>query len=423
MAKESEWETIVPSSKAAPTKDDSGWETISKPAPTPTERTWGESFKDIGAGVISGVGQVAQLPGQLYGLATGDFSKTGTLGMGEAIEKYGDEMKSVGLQEREARRAEAIKEAEKTGQWAAFKTAVGQTVSDPALFFSFLSQQAPQLIPAIVTGGGTAALTSASVMGKQLAKGVAKEAAETAATKAAIKSGAGAAIQTGAVQQGADIGAGTYDEVYKYLTEQKKMSSEEAAAETINLARAAGVSGYALSLIANKYLPGAGAMERALVGERTGAGRIVGGVTGAIKEIPGENIEEVGGKIAQNIAARQAGMDRGLLEGTGETAGMATVGAGGMGGVTGALAGKRKAEVTPHRPLLTYQTGLKKTLKESQMLNNLSLQQVELGLAWLASPIQDSPPQELEGLGQMEWFLLDKMLQALEVERLANPVH
>ena len=363
MAKESEWETIVPSSKAAPTKDDSGWETISKPAPTPTERTWGESFKDIGAGVISGVGQVAQLPGQLYGLATGDFSKTGTLGMGEAIEKYGDEMKSVGLQEREARRAEAIKEAEKTGQWAAFKTAVGQTVSDPALFFSFLSQQAPQLIPAIVTGGGTAALTSASVMGKQLAKGVAKEAAETAATKAAIKSGAGAAIQTGAVQQGADIGAGTYDEVYKYLTEQKKMSSEEAAAETINLARAAGVSGYALSLIANKYLPGAGAMERALVGERTGAGRIVGGVTGAIKEIPGENIEEVGGKIAQNIAARQAGMDRGLLEGTGETAGMATVGAGGMGGITGALAGKRKAEVTPPPPATDVPDWIKKDLE------------------------------------------------------------
>ena len=363
MAKESEWETIVPSSKAAPTKDDSGWETISKPAPTSTERTWGESFKDIGAGVISGVGQVAQLPGQLYGLATGDFSKTGTLGMGEAIEKYGDEMKSVGLQEREARRAEAIKEAEKTGQWQAFKTAVGQTVSDPALFFSFLAQQAPQLIPAIVTGGGTAALTSGNVLAKAAARGISKEAAEKVAQKAAIKSGAGAAIQTGAVQQGADIGAGTYDEVYKYLTEQKKMSSEEAAAETINLARAAGASGYALSLIANKYLPGAGAMERALVGERTGAGRIVGGLTGAIKEIPGENIEEVGGKIAQNIAARQAGMDRGLLEGTGETAGMATVGAGGMGGVTGALAGKRKAEVTPPPPAIDVPDWIKKDLE------------------------------------------------------------
>jgi hypothetical protein len=365
MAKESEWETIVPSSKTAPTKDDSGWETISKPAPTLTERTLGESFKDIGAGVVSGVGSLVQLPGQIYGLATGDFSKTGTLGMGEAIEKYGNEMKSVGLQEREERRSQAIKEAEKTGQWQAFKTAVGQTVSDPALFFSFLAEQAPQLIPALITGGGTAALTSGNVLAKAAARNISKEAAEKVAQKAAIKSGANAAIQTGAVQQGADIGAGTYDEVYKYLTEEKKMSPEQAAAETINLARAAGATGYALSLFANKYLPGAGAMERALAGERTGAGRIVGGLTGALKEIPGENIEEVGGKIAQNVAARQAGMDRSLLEGVGETAGMATVGAGGMGGVTGALAGKRKAapEVPPVPETETLPDWIKKDLE------------------------------------------------------------
>jgi len=335
------------------------------PAPAPTERTFGEAAKDIGAGVVSGVGSLVQLPGQLYGLATGDFSKTGTLGMGEAIEKYGNEMKSVGLQEREERRSQAIKEAEKTGQWQAFKTAVGQTVSDPALFFSFLAEQAPQLIPALITGGGTAAITSGNVLAKAAARNISKEAAEKVAQKAAIKSGANAAIQTGAVQQGADIGAGTYDEVYKYLTEEKKMSSEEAAAETINLARAAGATGYALSLFANKYLPGAGAMERALAGERTGAGRIVGGLTGAIKEIPGENIEEVGGKIAQNVAARQAGMDRSLLEGVGETAGLATVGAGGMGGITGALAGKRKAapEAPPVPETETLPDWIKKDLE------------------------------------------------------------
>ena len=316
------------------------------PPKAPTERTWGESFKDIGAGAVSGAGSLVQLPGQLYGLATGDFSDTGTLGMGKALEQYGNEMKSIGLQEREARRAEAIKEAEKTGQWAAFKTAVGQTVSDPALFFSFLAEQAPQLIPALVTGGGTAALTSANVLGKAAARNISKEAAEKVAQKAAIKAGANAAIQTGAVQQGADIGSGTYDEIYKHAVSQGK-SPEQAGEEAINFARAAGVTGYALSVLANKYLPGANAMERAFAGERTGAGRIVGGVTGALKEIPGENIEEVGGKIAQNIAAQQAGMDRGLLEGTGETAGMATVGAGGMGGVTGVLAGKRNAEITP----------------------------------------------------------------------------
>ena len=61
------------------------------PPKAPTERTWGESFKDIGAGVVSGTGSLVQLPGQLYGLATGDFSDTGTLGMGKAIEQYNDD--------------------------------------------------------------------------------------------------------------------------------------------------------------------------------------------------------------------------------------------------------------------------------------------------------------------------------------------
>ena len=40
------------------------------------ERTMGESVSDVGAGLLSGLGSLGQFPGQLYGLATGDFSKT-----------------------------------------------------------------------------------------------------------------------------------------------------------------------------------------------------------------------------------------------------------------------------------------------------------------------------------------------------------
>jgi hypothetical protein len=36
----------------------------------------GEAAKDIGAGLVSGAGALTQLPGQIYGLATGDFSDT-----------------------------------------------------------------------------------------------------------------------------------------------------------------------------------------------------------------------------------------------------------------------------------------------------------------------------------------------------------
>jgi len=311
-------------------------------APKIPERSLGEAFSDVGAAGLGGIGSLVQLPGQLYGLATGDFSKTGALGAGQEIEEYAKGLKSASLLAREKARAEKVAKAEKQGQFEAFKTALGETVSDPALLTSFLAEQVPQIIPAAITGGGTAALTSGSVLAKELAKGTAKEAAEAAAKKAAIKSGATAAIQTGAVQQGADIGAGAYDDIYAELS--KKMPAEQAAAETINLARAAGASGYALSILANRYLPGAGALERVLAGEKTGKGILRGAVSGAIKETPSENVEEVGGRLAQNIAARAAGLDRDLTSGLGETAAMATLGAAGMGGITGIVGGRQTDE-------------------------------------------------------------------------------
>jgi hypothetical protein len=317
-----------------------GQASVAKPAaPKIPERTFGEAFTDIGASGLGGIGSLVQLPGQLYGLATGDFSKTGALGAGQDIEEYAKGLKSASLLAREKARAEKVAEAEKQGQLAAFKTAFGETVSDPALLTSFLAEQLPQIIPAALTGGTTAALTSGSTLAKELAKGTVKEAAEAAAKKAAIKSGATAAVQTGAVQQGADIGAGSYDEIYAELS--KRMPAEQAAAETINLARAAGVTGYALSVLANRFLPGGSALERVLAGEKTGKGIIRGGVAGALKELPSENVEEVGGRLAQNIAARTAGLDRDLTSGLGETAAMASIGAAGMGGVTGIVGGRQ----------------------------------------------------------------------------------
>ena len=304
------------------------------------ERTWGEAAKDVGAGLISGVGSVVQLPGQLYGLATGDFSKTGTLGLGKDIEQYGEEMKSAGLKAREAARSAKVQEAEKEGQWEAFKTALGETIKDPALLSSFLSEQAPQLIPMILTGGATAAISAGRASASALAKGATKEAAALAAKEAAVKAGTTAAIQTGAVMQGTDVGAGAYDEIFKELS--KTMPPEQAAAETINKARLAGVAGYALSVLANRYLPGASAMEEVLAGKKLAGSRIGTAIGTGLKEIPGENIEEVGGRIAQNIAAQQAGLDRGTLSGVGETAAMATIGAAGMGGGAGLLAGRQR---------------------------------------------------------------------------------
>jgi hypothetical protein len=308
-------------------------------APT-KERTVGEAFKDVGAGLVSGAGSLVQLPGQLYGLATGDFSKTGALGLGEDIAKYGEEMKSAGLKAREAERATKVQEAEKEGQFAAFKAGFGETITDPALFTSFIAEQVPNILPMILTGGATAALTAGRASAAALAKGATKEAAAAAGKSAGAKAGTTAAIQTGAVMQGADIGAGSYDEIYGELR-AKGLSEEQAAAETINKARAAGLTGYGLSVLANRFLPGGKALEEILAGKKITGSRIGSGAVTALKEIPSENIEEVGGRIAQNVAARQAGLDRELLAGTGETAALATLGAAGIGGAAGALAPRR----------------------------------------------------------------------------------
>jgi hypothetical protein len=303
------------------------------------ERTYGEAFSDLGAAGLGGIGSLVQLPGQLYGLATGDFSKTGALGAGQELEEYAKGLKSKGLLAREAARDTAVQNAEKQGQFQAFKTAIGQTISDPALMSTFLAEQLPQLIPAALTGGATAAATSGNVLAKAAARQISKEAAEKVAQREAIRTGTSAALNTAAVQQGADIGAGTYDEVVKELVD-KGATPEQASKAAINLARAAGVSGAALSLIANRYLPGGQALERVLAGGATGKGILMGGATGALKELPSEVLEETGGRFTQNLALREVKPEQSLTQGLGATAGQAALGAVGLGGVTGAIGGR-----------------------------------------------------------------------------------
>jgi hypothetical protein len=212
---------------------------------------------------------------------------------------------------------------------------------------TFLAEQLPQIIPAALTGGATAAATSGNVLAKAAARQISKEAAEKVAQREAIRTGTSAAIGTGAVQQGADIGAGTYDEIVKELV-SKGASPEQAGKAAINLARASGVSGAALSLIANRYLPGGQTLERVLAGGATGKGLLMGAATGALKELPSEVLEETGGRFTQNLALRDVKPEQSLTQGLGATAGQAALGAVGLGGVTGAIGGRGGAtpEVT-----------------------------------------------------------------------------
>jgi hypothetical protein len=312
-----------------------------KSEPKRTDRTWGEAATDVPASLVSGLGSLVQLPGQLYGLATGNFEKTGSLGLGEKIQKYGEEMKSDPLKAMEEARAKKIQEAEKTGQLSAFGTAFSETVKSPTLLASFLLEQVPQLIPALISGGGTAALTAAGLSAKEAAtlvsSGMAKEAAEIAAKKAvaarAGAAGVAAAKGTGAIQQGADIGAGVYESAYKEMID-RNVPEAEAAQKALNLARASGASGAIISLLAQK-LPGASTLEETFAGVPGKSGRLMGGARGALGEAASEVVEETGGRFSQNLAMREVNPEQSLTEGLGQAAGMAAVGGVGMGGVSG----------------------------------------------------------------------------------------
>ena len=298
----------------------------------------GERVKDVGAGLVSGVGALAQLPGQLSGLAgLTQLDDTGLQGVGKNIQQYGQEMKSAGLKAREQERSEKIREAEKTGQLSAAGTAFTETIKDPALLMNFLAEQAPQLVVPFGAAKGASAIAGAKALGR----GVAAEEAALAAGQAGTK----AAIGTGAVQQGADIGAGAYENIYAELID-KGAQPEDAKQSALNLARAAGASGAVISLLAQK-LPGASSLEKSLAGVPGTGGRLANAATAGLGESLGEVAEEVGGRFSQNLAMRDVRPEQSLTEGLGETAGMAAIGGVGMGGISGALRRQQQELQTP----------------------------------------------------------------------------
>jgi hypothetical protein len=286
------------------------------PAPTPKERTTFEAVKDVGAGLVSGAGALAQLPGQLYGLATGEFSDTGLTKVGRQLRETGEGMKSEELKRLETERAAKIKEAGKEGELSAGITAFKETIANPALLSNFIAEQAPNLLPGLAVARGL------SLAG------------------AGARTAVAGAVGTGATQQGADIGAETFKELHKKLVDQG-VSPEEATGRVLGYARTAGLEAGVIS-IAAQMLPGGRAIERAMAKTPIKGGRILGGIKGGAGEAISEAIEEGGGKVAQNLAVQKIDPTRSLTEGLGETMGMAAVGGLGLGTAAG-VTGRREA--------------------------------------------------------------------------------
>ena len=64
----------------------------------------------------------------------------------------------------------------------------------------------------------------------------------------------------------------------------------------------------------------------------------------------------------------------------------------------------------------------RRLLKEHQVLQDLSKEQVEQALKFLAQPMPDSVPQPLKDLNLLEWHLLQQMLNDLLEEKRQHPL-
>ena len=298
-----------------------------KPA---TERTWGEAGTDLFAAGVKGLGGVAQLPGQIYGLSTGDFDNMGMRGP-QTVKDWGESLQSQGLKVRQALADTAISEAAKKGMISEFKEAIWQTIKDPALASTFLAEEIPQIIPSAITGGAAGAATTAARQGVKYATKEAAEAAVKQTAKVAGRVGEATALGTGAVQQGADVGHDTYEDALKLLADKyPDMPEQERKDIALSKARMAAIEGGGISLAAQK-LPGARAIERRIA-KLPGQGRI----RGALGEAASEIAEEGGGKFASNVGLQEIDPTRDLSTGVGQAAGMGALGGALMGGALGA---------------------------------------------------------------------------------------
>lgn len=374
------------------------------------ERTYGEVAKDVGAAVATGLGGLGQFPGQLYGLATGDFSETGLYGKAKELEKYGESLKSPGLVAREKASQARIAESEKEGQVSAFFTAIKEIITDPVQLPNFLISQSLQSIPSIAAAlvplvgpAASAEIKALQIAAKTATSVAAREIAEKElkdyVANVAIKTGTRQAIGTGAVQQGADIGTGAYEDIYKKLISQN-VPEDQAAEKALGLARAAGASGAAISLL-TQNLPGARVLEERLAGMRFGspggvggniASRLASGVGVGLKEGLTEIPEEVGGKFSQNLAMQQVDPTQSLAEGLGATGGQAFIGGFGLGTVIGSLTNGDSAKIAEEKRSIEQ---AKLQTQKEQALKQQNLTKTQLGITKEQQQLALPAPDEL----------------------------
>ena len=310
-------------------------EILPQAKPASTERTYGEALvTDPLASLIGGGAQILQLPGQLQRLVTGTGKpEEGLEGWGKRSEEITEQMKSAGLKAREQARSAKVATAAESGILEAAGVAAWETIKDPALLSTLLTQQIPQL----AISGGVGTVAKGVTAARMASAGAAKEAIE----KTALKVGVSAGIATGALLQGTDVGSDTYDETYKYLV-KNGTKPEEAHDIAVSKARQSAAVAAAIS-IATQNIPGANRMEKALLGAEGGKGVVKGALKTGAAESFTEGLEEGGGQVAKNFAIGQVDPTRQLSQGVGESIGLGAVGGLGLGAPIGAIQGRAEA--------------------------------------------------------------------------------
>ena len=326
-------------------------------APKPQANINDTNFlKDTAASVISGVGQLLELPAQVYGLATGDF-KTTIGDMASSVTKYGEDMKSPGLKARAEAAQQRIDKADKEGFFSGLGTGISEYLSDPRLLASGVAETIPSLFG--TAGAGAVVSTGAKkILGRELAEQAAKRAtlaatptaagttinlgataAERAVQRAALTGGVG----FGAVQQGADVGTDAYVRAMQtpdaVWSQNQEFTGRVQAGEdptqvkedmALSVARQSAVAAGGVSALTAGVLPGT--FEKAVLGKSlSGSGLLSRTGKGFAGEAAQEAGEEGGGRLASNVAMRQINPEQELLEGVGSQAGIAAV----LGGVSG----------------------------------------------------------------------------------------
>ena len=271
------------------------------------KRTWGEAATDIGASFGKGIGTLAQIPGQIYGLATGDVQPNeGLQGLGKKFEAYSESFKSPVLKAKEAERQKKISQAE--GFFNEAGVAIGQTIKDPALITSFFAEQIPNLFGA---GGG-------GIITKTGAKLLFREAGESALSKAGVYG----ARASEAAMQGADIGSDTYEKVYDARIKQGA-KPEEAQKDALLAGRTAAIEAGAITFGTSW---GAGStIERALTRGMAGVPK-TGIIRGTLGELASEGAEEGGGQLVSNLQMQKVVPETDIMKGVGAAAGLGAMG-------------------------------------------------------------------------------------------------